>query len=1062
MLYPKKNAKNLDPALFQKPTAEYRAAPFWAWNTKLQKDELLWQIEMLKQMGFGGFHMHARSGLATEYLGDEFMQMVRSCVEKAKDEDMLAYLYDEDRWPSGFAGGLVTRDKKYRIRYLLMTVNPYSADEDHYVAPNERNVAKRGGDNSSLLARYSITLDEQGYLTAYKRLADGEEASGKLWYAYIESPNESPRYNRTTYVNTFSKEAIDRFIEITHERYKEKVGDEFGGVIPSIFTDEPQHTFKMTAAYAKSEDDILLPFTDDLEDSFTAATGISLLDHLPELFFELPDGNISRVRYLYHDHLAERFVSAFSDNIGKWCEKNGIALTGHVMREPTLTTQTGSVGECMRHYRSFTIPGIDMLSNRHEYNTAKQAQSAVNQYGREGMMDELYGVTTWDFDFRGHKLYGDWQAALGVTLRVPHLAWLSMEGEAKRDYPASISYQSPWYREYSYIEDHFARVNTAMTRGKPVVKVGVIHPIESFWLHWGPADQTATIRETMDKNFADVTEWLLSGSIDFDFICESTLPAQCESGTAPLPVGKMRYDAVVVPACETLRSTTLARLEAFRAAGGKLIFMGDAPRYADAIPSERGKELFGQSLQIPFARRALLEALESERTVELRDATGALCQDYFYRMREDNGKRWLFIARSRDAYNIDIASVDNLSIKVIGQYAPTLYNTLTGEISPMRYRFENGNTVIPAALYQHDSLLMLLTPTTEECSITADPIKLIDIPGTRTNSSLSSLEAQIAAKRAKKETKKVDSIALSLPHAVPFTLDEPNALLLDMATWRLNGGEWQDEEEILRIDTAVRTLNGWNPNGNACDQPWYLPKKRGGDTVELQFAFESEIDFTGALLAIEKPQIATVKLNGVALDTTSLGWYVDKSIKKIALPPIKKGTNVIEITYPYGEGDSLERIYVLGDFGVRVEGSHAVMTALPRTIAFGDIVPQGFPFYSGKLTYHFETETKEGTLRVRTPQYRAALLRATVDGKDSKVIAFSPYYADFSVTDGKHTVDIDAYINRTNGFGTLHCADEKHSYQSPGVWRTKGDEWCYEYRLTREGILVSPQFTLLK
>ncbi|MBR7181920.1 MAG: hypothetical protein IKD28_03965, partial [Clostridia bacterium] len=532
---------------------------------------------------------------------------------------MLAYLYDEDRWPSGFAGGLVTRDPKYRIRYLLMTAKPYSEDEERYVAPNERNVGRRGGDNVSLLGRYSITLDEQGYLADYKLLAEGEEAEGKLWYAYIQSPNPSPRYNRTTCVNTLSKEAIDRFIEITHERYKECVGDEFGGVVPSIFTDEPQHTHKTTAAFAKGEDDIILPFSDDLEDSFKAAYGISLLAHLPELFFELPNGQVSRVRYLYHDHVTERFVSAFSDNIGKWCEKNGIALTGHVMSEPTLGSQTGAVGECMRHYRSFGIPGIDMLSSRHEYNTAKQAQSAVNQYGREGMLDELYGVTTWDFDFRGHKLYGDWQAALGVTLRVHHLAWLSMQGEAKRDYPASINYQSPWYKEYPYIEDHFARVNTAMTRGTPVVKVGVIHPVESFWLHWGPSDQTATVRETMEKNFADVTEWLLSGSIDFDFICESTLPNLCETATAPLPVGQMRYDAVVVPACETLRSTTLARLEAFRKAGGKLIFMGAAPKYEDAIPTERGAALFDQSMQIPFAKRALLEVLESERTVELRN-----------------------------------------------------------------------------------------------------------------------------------------------------------------------------------------------------------------------------------------------------------------------------------------------------------------------------------------------------------------------------------------------------------------------------------------------------------
>ena len=90
-----------------------------------------------------------------------------------------------------------------------------------------------------------------------------------------------------------------------------------------------------------------------------------------------------------------------------------------------------------------------MLAARIEYKPCKQCQSAVHQFGREAMLDELYGVTNWDFEFRGHKLYGDWQAALGVTVRVPHLSWTSMAGEAKRDYPASIGYQSHGYRNTS-------------------------------------------------------------------------------------------------------------------------------------------------------------------------------------------------------------------------------------------------------------------------------------------------------------------------------------------------------------------------------------------------------------------------------------------------------------------------------------------------------------------------------------------------------------------------------------------------------------------------------------
>ena len=143
------------------------------------------------------------------------------------------------------------------------------------------------------------------------------------------------------------------------------------------------------------------------------------------------------------------------------------------MEEP-LFVSSYAIGE-MRHY-SPSRPGIDMLCDATEYTTAKQAQSAAHQYGREGVLSELYGVTNWVFDFRGHKFQGDWQAALGVTVRVHHLSWVSMAGESKRDYPATINYQSPWYKEYSYVEDHFARLNTALTRGKPVVKVGVTTP----------------------------------------------------------------------------------------------------------------------------------------------------------------------------------------------------------------------------------------------------------------------------------------------------------------------------------------------------------------------------------------------------------------------------------------------------------------------------------------------------------------------------------------------------------------------------------------------------------
>ena len=235
MLYPKNKAPELSQELFRAPGCEYRGTPFWAWNCKLEKEDLLWQLECLKKMGFGGAHMHVRTGMATPYLSDEHMDLIKSCVEKCKAEDMLAWLYDEDRWPSGAAGGIVTREERFRSRYLLFTPVPYSEGAGgqevyDYSARGERS------QNGYLLACFDVLLDEQGCLASARRIGEGEEARGTKWYAYVETPNPSPWYNGQTYVNTLDKAAMERFIQVTYERYLETVGGDFGGRVPAIFT----------------------------------------------------------------------------------------------------------------------------------------------------------------------------------------------------------------------------------------------------------------------------------------------------------------------------------------------------------------------------------------------------------------------------------------------------------------------------------------------------------------------------------------------------------------------------------------------------------------------------------------------------------------------------------------------------------------------------------------------------------------------------------------------------------------------------------------------------------
>ncbi len=582
MYYPKNKDRELSEELFKNPTSEYRATPFWSWNCKLDPAELCRQIDDFKKMGFGGFYMHSRSGLATDYLGEEFMDAVKKCADKAKKENMLACLYDEDRYSSGFGGGFVTSIPRYRQRSLVFTREEMKSEPD-------RDKASETGD-TYLEAVYDITANENGEMIDYRLISTNEKARGEKWFAYSVADKPGKWFNNATYVDAFSKEALDKFIEVTHEKYKDAVGDMFGKTVPAIFTDEILH--KKFLPFAESgKGTAALPWSICLPQKFSEEYGVDIFDKLPEMLWELPDGKKSEFRMLMHEFMTKLFIDVFPKNINDWCDKNNILLTGHMMAEETLAGQTRGNGEEMPAYRHMHLPGIDMFANDYFYTCVKQAQSIVRQDGKEGMSSELYGVSNWNYDFRGHKNQGDWQAALGVTIRVPHLSHASMKGEAKRDYPQFFSYQSPWYERYSYLENHYARLNTALTRGKPVVKVGVIHPIESCHMNYGPIDKCAEHIKGLDKIFKDVCEWLLEGQIDFDYISESLLPQMTGEISSTLNVGLMSYSAVVVAGCETLRSSTLDILEQFERAGGKIVFAGAAPKYENAALSNRPLKL---------------------------------------------------------------------------------------------------------------------------------------------------------------------------------------------------------------------------------------------------------------------------------------------------------------------------------------------------------------------------------------------------------------------------------------------------------------------------------------
>ncbi|MCR5032108.1 MAG: hypothetical protein K6A92_04525 [Lachnospiraceae bacterium] len=994
---------NWNEELFADPPASLRGTPFWAWNCYMTKEKAREQILLMKEMGFGGFHIHVRVGFENRYMGREYLELVEDCKEFAKENGMLCYLYDEDRYASGIAGGEVTKDVRFRSRHLLFTRTyrkEYDVSHGAFLAAQKRGEKGRG----CLLATYRIAV-KNGHMHWLKEGQRDENAI--LWYAYEEVASERPWCNDQTYVDAMNPEAIRRFLETTHEKYYEKLGDDFGSVIPSIFTDEPNiggiRLDGETGNFA-------YPFTDGLPETYRETYGEDLLEVLPYLIWDHPDDPAfsHRIRRNYFDLCRKLFYKAYHQQIGDWCRAHHIAFTGHLLAEDGLFSQTSSAGEAMYQYKAYDIPGVDNLCDLREYTTLKQAQSIARQLGREGVMSEEYGVTQWDFSFQDYKLSGDWQAALGVTLRVPHLTWASMNGEAKRDYPASIGWQSPWYRQFKALEDYFARIGYCMSLGKPRVRVAILHPLEEAWNVIGAGDENTALRKRLEEAFHKRTEWLVKSGVDFDFISQSLweeMPEWQKDGY--LQVGEMTYELLLVPRPLQLRETIRQRLEELKKNGRTQV--------AEA-------EHFDESL---------LDVLSPYRDVQICDETGRPSWDYLYQLRSLGESELLFLAPAEKAEKTrgpftwgrkGLLERRSVVVTIRGHYLAEELDPFTGERKEASYEQVGDTTKVFLQASWADSFLLLLSGTERK--------------GARAG------RAEGAACTA------VGENGLPLEEPLAYRNTEPNVLLLDRMSYCLDGGQESAVTELLQADNQIRAALGYPLRMEEVVQPYIRTDVSRDHRLVLKAVIDSETEVANCLLAMEERAYCTVFLNGTPVDRMPVGYYVDPCLETLHLPPIRKGRNLLEIHMQYGLKSNLEWMYLLGEFGVQMGGSRTKLTGKPDRLTWGDYTRQGFPFYTGNMEYRVEIP-EEGRLQIGRFSGFGVTLRQE---EKEKLVAILPYETETK----KGAATITLLGNRYNGFGQLHMIGDDLNWVGPDSWRTTGSSRTDSYQVKPMGILAAP------
>ena len=510
---------------------DYAAIPFWSWNNELNEEKLVRQIEEMKEAGMGGFIMHARTGLTTEYLGEKWFSCVDACLKKAKELGMNAWIYDENGWPSGFVGGRLLEEEKYRAQFLRFAVKD-EFDKDAFVA-------------------YMDTPN------GFQRVHGAVENVKEYYCVYLH----------TSPANTdiLDPAVVDEFIRLTHEEYYKRFSESFGKELVGFFTDEPQ--------YYRAE----TPYPRTVKKAFEEKYGEDVLDGLVYLFVHDKRGYAFREKYF--QTLNELYVNNFYKKLYDWCEVHQCKLTGHSVEESNLAFQMWGGAAVMPTYAFEHIPGVDCLGRECGSELApKQVGSVASQLGAKQVLTETFGCAGYDVTPRELKSLGDYQFFNGVSLMCHHLYPYSMSGQGKHDHPPVFSKHGNWWEGFRSFNDYFTKLGYIVSNTTEKYDVLVVHPMRSIYLEYIRQEDYASVKK-LEESFARLLSELRKNGVQYQFADENILKTYGKAEGDKIVIGQREYDTVIVPEMDNISRSTLEILKAYE---GKL-FIESTPKYVDGV-----------------------------------------------------------------------------------------------------------------------------------------------------------------------------------------------------------------------------------------------------------------------------------------------------------------------------------------------------------------------------------------------------------------------------------------------------------------------------------------------
>ncbi|MFW6309452.1 MAG: glycosyl hydrolase, partial [bacterium] len=634
-------------------------------NDRLEKDEIIRQLHSLKDAGLGAAIIRTFNGLQTDYLGEEWMSILKIITETAKKIGLKIY------FQAGYMPAAIPEDKlpeKYKYTAL------WYQEEDNDM--ENKNIIESDDD-----------------------------------YLYYEK-----KYDNV--IDLLNPSAIKYYLKKSYEDiYLDDFAKEFGETITAIWVDEPhfkppslpwgkilKEKFQNKWNYSL-EDNISLLFQNrDGYQKVRYHYWRTVVEMLKEGYFEPVSRWCDRNQVKFAGHLMgeDNLVSqiGFSGAAMPFYEKMHIPGIDHL----TMSLTWGHGDNSGIDHEKFIM-------------TPKQASSVAHQLHREEVLAEMYGVSSEGISFSDRKWLWNWFSVLGINHKCLHGSFYSLKGRRKRIYPPHLSYQQPWWQYNNSFADYTSRISYALRQGEFEAEALILHPVESAFCNFDPVNTDvknyprapAPLRD-INKSLSDLSENLMKNHCSFDYGDESLMEKYGQVEGKLLEIGEMSYKVVILPEVDTLRSETISLLNKFMDKGGKVIAVDSLPTRIDGKKDEKITTFKHKLISIPNTKKALKAILTSIITPELQlEAVEGCTDNIWLHKRKLNEQKMIYMV------NISRDQEVTFNLRIKGKKKIEEWNLETGRmISDLNCIQKGENTELNLNISPESSRLLLVKETEKE------------------------------------------------------------------------------------------------------------------------------------------------------------------------------------------------------------------------------------------------------------------------------------------------------------------------------------------------------------